>query len=237
MAHKSFKMKKFLLPIAASFALIVFGCAINNSAYQYPFTSAKIEYAISGTTEGKSTLLVKGDKSVREAHIVFHKPTGDENQNNLYIDAGEFVYSIDLDKKTGTMTSNPLYGMLTKVDPARRQEFLKRIAVGLSPDDAAARELKVVGKETVAGQECEVYETGGFGQICLWNALPLKTSISIPDLGLTNNTVATSVEVNANIPDTAFEVPAGVEIRKVGVDEDGGLAVQPGTATQTQTQE
>lgn len=205
--------------MVAGSALIVFGCALNNSTYQYSFRSAKIEYAISGTTEGKSTLMVKGDKSVREAHIIFHKPTGDENQNNLYIDAGEYVYSVDLDKKTATMTRNPLYDTLVKVDPARRQEFLKKIAVGLSPEDAMDRELKAVGKETVAGQECEIFETGGFGQICLWNGIPLKTTISIPDLGLNNNTVATSVELNADVPDSAFELPEGITVQRVGMTD------------------
>jgi len=220
-------MQKLILPFLAGSALVIFGCTLNNTAYQYPFTSAKIEYAISGTTEGKSTLLIKGDKSVREAHIVFHKPTGDENQNNLYIDTGEFVYSVDLDKKTATMTKNPLYDALNKVEPAQRQNFLKKIAVGLSPDDTSTGDLKPVGKETVAGQECEIFETGGFGQICLWNNVPLKTNISIPDLGLNNNTLATSIVLNADIPDSSFEVPAGITVQKVGVDEDGGLITNP----------
>ncbi len=202
-------------------ALVMTGCSTNNGTYQYPFKSAKIEYAISGTTEGKSVVTMKGDKSVREAHIVFHKPAGDENQSNLYIDEGKYVYSIDLEKKTGTMTKNPLYEVLMGTEPARRQELLKKVAVGISPDESSSKELKVVGHETVAGKECDVYETGGFGQICLWNAIPLKTSISIPDLGLNNNTVATSIQIDLDVPDSVFEVPAGVTVQKINVGDDG----------------
>lgn len=214
-------MNKFIAPILAGTVLLISGCSVlsNNSTYQYPFKTVKIEYAISGTTEGKSTVMIKGDKSVREAHIVFHKPTGDETQNNMYIDAGQYVYSVDLDKKTATMTKNPLYDVLTKVDASKRQEFLKKIAAGISPDVADNRELKAVGTETVAGRQCEVYETGGFGQMCLWNAVPLKTTIAIPDLGLTNNTVATSVQTDVDVPDSAFEVPAGITIQKVGIED------------------
>ena len=214
-------MKKIIAPILAGTVLLISGCSVlsNNSTYQYPFKTVKIEYAISGTTEGKSTVMINGDKLVREAHIVFHKPTGDETQNNMYIDAGQYVYSVDLDKKTATMTKNPLYDVLTKVDASKRQEFLKKIAVGISPDVADNRELKIVTTETVAGQQCEVYETGGFGQICLWNAVPLKTTISIPDLNLTNNTVATSIQTDVDVPDSAFEVPAVITVQKVGIED------------------
>lgn len=222
MAHKTSKMNKILATLFTGCIVVLSGCSsANNSTYQYPFKTAKIEYAISGTTEGKSTVMMKGDKSVREAHIVFHKPTGDENQNNMYIDAGKYVYSVDLDKKTATMTQNPLYETLSKVDPAKRADFLKKIAAGVSPDKAASQALTSIGTETVAGQVCEIYETGGYGQICLWNAIPLKTSINIPDLGLKNNTIATSVQTDVDVPDSAFEVPQGVTVQRVGVDTAG----------------
>ncbi len=226
-------MKKFIVPLLAGSMLVISGCAQNNSLYQYPFKSAKIEYAISGTTEGKSTVLIKGDESIREAHVVFHKQTGDENQDNLYIDTGEYIYSIDLDKKVGTMTKNPLYDVLQGTDPSMRQDFLKKIAVGLSPDSAATQQLQSTGTSTVAGQVCDIYDTGGFGQICLWNNIPIKTTISIPDLGLSNNTVATSIQTDVDVPDTAFDVPAGITMQKVGVD-GSVTALSPQTQDQTQ---
>lgn len=219
MVHKPSKMKKFLAPLLTGTIVLISGCSsANSTVYQYPFKSAKIEYAISGTTEGKSTVNIKGDKYIREAHILFHKPTGDENQDNMYIDLGKYVYSIDLAKKTGTMTVNPLYETIMKVEPGKRQDFLKKIAGGISPENTETKELKSLGTETVAGKQCEIYETGGFGQICLWNSIALKTTISIPDLGLTNNTVATSIQTDIEIPDSTFDVPQDVQIQKIGVD-------------------
>lgn len=227
-------MKNFLPPFLAGFALMVSGCAQQSTAlYQYPFSSAKIEYAISGTTEGKSTVLIKGDKEVKEAHIVFHKKTGDENQDNLYIDTGAYVYSIDLDKKTGTLTPNPLYSTLIKVDPSERLDFLKKIAVGIDPDATSTQQIAALGSETVAGQSCQDYETGGFGIICLWNNIPLKTNISIPDFGLNNSTIATSVQTNIDIADSAFDVPAGISIKKIGIEELSASSIQ-GTQSSTQ---
>lgn len=222
-------MKKLLTPFLIGFVLVISGCATNNSVYQYPFQTAKIEYAISGTTEGKSTILIKGDKSVRESHVIFHKASGDENQDNLFIDDGRYVTSVDLNKKVATMTVNPLYSVLIKVDPSQRQELLKKFAVGLSPESSATQEIKPLSTQTVAGQSCDVYDTGGFGQLCLWYGVLLKTSISIPDLGLTNNTVATSVQTDIDIPDSSFEVPAGITVQKVGIDEQAS-----GSTEQTQ---
>ncbi len=231
-AHKSFKMKKFLIPFVAGSFLVISGCAQNtNSIYQYPFNTAKISYTISGTTEGTSTVTIKGDKSVREAHIIFHKPTGDEKQDNLYIDDGQYVYSVDLDKKQAAETPNPLYDILMKVDPSQRQDFLKKIAVGEDPNNAATQQLQQLGTLTVAGQQCQMYDTGGFGQVCLWNGIPLKTSISIPDLGLNNSTVATSVQTDIDVPDSAFDVPAGIPVQKAGVDQ-GSVQGMTQAATQ-----
>jgi|GEM_PF-1563719 len=234
-------MKNFLAPILTGTILVVSGCAqTNGSLYQYPFNSAKIVYSINGTTEGTSTLTIKGDKSIRESHIIFHKPTGDEKQDNLYIDDGKNVYSVDLAKKVGAMTPNPLYNILTAVDPSMRQDTLTKLAVGMSPDQAATQQSQTLGKETVAGQECIDYDTGGFGQMCLWNSIPLKTNISIPDLGLTNNTIATSIQTNVDVADNAFDVPADITMQQVGAtgattqQENSSAQLTVGTMETTQ---
>lgn len=225
-------MKNLLAPLLTGTILVVSGCAsANNSLYQYPFSSAKIAYSITGTTDGTSTVTMKGDRSVREAHVVFHKSTGDEKQDNLYIDDGQFVYSIDLDKNIGTKMKNPLYDLLMQVDPAGRQDYLTKISIGDDPTNASTQQLQPVGNYSVAGQQCQIYETGTYGQVCLWNSIPLKSTFVISDL-LKEDTVATSVQTDVDVPDSAFDIPAGVTI----TDETGTTGGTQQTAQPGQTQ-
>lgn len=216
-------MKKNFIFIVLGGALLVSGCAQQNaqnaSIYQYPFKTAKIEYAIKGTTEGKETLTIKGDKSVKENHVIYHKATGDENQDNLLIDTGKYNYSVDLDKKIASMSPNPFYGYLMAVSPPERQTYLKKIAVGMDPNSASTQELKSSGTQTIAGRNCETYRMSGLegsGEMCLWNGIPLKISISLPAYGLTTDKVAVSVQTDIDVPDAAFDVPSGITVKTAG---------------------
>lgn len=218
-------MKKNFILIVLGGTLFMSGCAQQNSQnvsiYQYPFKTAKIEYAIKGTTEGKETLTIKGDKSVGEAHVIFHKPTGDENQDNLLIKTEKYNYSVDLDKKIASMFPNPFYDYLMAVNPSERQMYLKKIAVGMDPNSASTQELKSSGTQTIAGQTCETYQMSGLesaGEMCLWNGIPLKINVSLPTYGFTTDKIATSVQTDIDVPDTAFDVPSGITVKTAGVD-------------------
>lgn len=209
-------MKKIFTYLCTAIAIagpfIVWGCtsvADPNSFYQYPFKAVKIEYAITGTSEGKSILMIKGDKLVRENHIVLHGPGGDEEQNNMHIEVGRDIYDINLDKKNATKTLNPFYELFVKTSAEERQDLLKKIAAGASPDNVTAKkEIQSIGSETVAGQNCEIYSTPfGAGKICLWNAIPLKTTL------FKTSNVATSVQIDPDIPDSSFEIPAGITLK------------------------
>lgn len=215
-------MKTKIITIFATSVLIITGCSYidKNSLYQYPFKTAKIEQTIGGITEGKSTTVIKNEKMAREAHVTFHKSTGEIKQDNLFIDTGRYTYNIDLEKKTGTMRANPLYEKLQTVLPEDRRDFLNKIALGMSPDEAQQRTIKPVGTENIAGQTCDVYSASGFGTICLWYSLPIKTNLTFGDLTMGNISVATLIQTDIEIPDSAFEVPAGITIQKIGVFEE-----------------
>lgn len=190
----------------------VAGCTPNNTLHQYSFNTAIINYTATGSSDGTVKLTIKGDTSVREAHVVFHKTTGDEKQDNLTIDNGKTITSIDLNKKIGSTTVNPDYEILNKLDPSQRQEYLKKSAIGYAPDDALTQltqELKLVGHTKIADQRCEIYITVGFGQTCLWNAIPLRTTIAL--LNLHSDTVATSVVIDPNVDDKIFQIPPDIK--------------------------
>lgn len=186
-----------------------------SNVYQYPFRSAKIEYAISGSTQGTETLYIKGDKSAREIHTVAQGRAGEEKKNNLYINSGSLdAYMIDLDKKTGIKVEDPFYEAVIKIAPAKRVEFLRKIAVkGQLPESADAPDLKMLRQENIAGQQCQTYEMPGFGEVCLLSSVPLKSKVTISEAGVDVNSVATNIQLNIDIPDSKFTVPAGVTIQ------------------------
>ena len=223
-------MKKNYLPVFAAAAIFLSGCGStvdSGNIHSYPFKTAKIEYSISGTTEGKSVVYIKGDQYMRESHIVFHKATGDEKQNNIYMDDLKNIYSINLDQKTGSGYANPLGEILKTVPPEKREQVLNNIAAGLAPDAAATQTLNPSGTMTVAGQQCDVYQRGDLGEICLWHTIPLKTAVSIPDFGLSNSTVAVSIQTDIDLPDNVFEVPAGINLIKIDINGKTNPTQQP----------
>lgn len=223
-------MKRFFVPVLTLPLFFLSACSQTSGFYQYPFSSLKVQYQISGTTEGTSTYTIKGDKSVRESHVIFHSGSGDVHEDNLFIEDGQYSYSVDFNKKTATKMMSSMYYALATLDPSQRQDYLKKINIGVDPQAGSLPPSS--GQENIAGQQCDDYTTGGLGTVCLWNTIPLKTSFAIP--GLTNNSVATSVQVNIDIPDSAFQVPAGIPVTD---------ATNPGTqqtteqATQQSTQQ
>lgn len=213
-------MKKIQLFLMTAVVLLS-GCANKQSTkvYPYPFDSAKITFSLEGSAKGTSVFYMKGDKSVRETHVVTQ---GEEKKDEMFIDTGDVIYQLDLNKKTGLSTKNPIYEALKKLTPDKRIEFLKRLAVGVDPEDTT-KNPEVLREEMVAGQKCQIYAVEGVGEICLWNNIILKVNINVPDQNINSQIVATSLDLNLEVPDSQFDVPAGIEVK----DLDAQSAATP----------
>lgn len=227
-------MKKLQLLLVTG-VILLSGCANKQTTkiYPYPFDSAKITFTLEGTAKGTSVFYMKGDKSVRETHVVTKGDQGEEKKDEMFIDMGETIYQIDLNKKTGLSTKNPIYEALKKLTPDKRMDFLKRLAVGVDPEDTT-QNPQVLREETVAGQKCQVYAVQGVGEICLWNNIILKVNINVPEQNVNSQIVATSLDLNLEVPDSQFNVPTGIEVKDLDAQPAAtptidGVATPPAT--------
>ena len=176
--------------------------------YPYPFESAIIEYEIQGNVEGNITVTIDGDRS---KHETVATAEGEEINNALF-DLGETLYQIDYNLGAGQKAPNPIYSELRNMDENERKDFLTKLAVG-APETGAVPTPKE--QREIAGQTCDVYDLQGIGEICLWDGVPLYSSVEIPEQGIKNTNTAVSVQVNPTIPESTFEIPSDIEITEV----------------------
>lgn len=205
------KTAKFILIIGVSAAALV-GCSVSNQnkVTPYSFNSAKIELAQTGSIQGTTTIYIKGDKTLRETHATKNIQGPQGKVDNLYLDLGEKIYQIDLNTKTGLVTQNPFYNDLKNLSPDKRMDFQKRTILGLKAD---SEEPKPTAQKDIAGQKCDLYKIQNITEACIWNGLTIYEKTSIPEINLESNSVATKIEINPDIPDSTFTVPADVTIK------------------------
>jgi len=199
-------------------AVIAFsGCASNQAekVYPYPFDTAKIEYQLTGNVEGSTTVHIKGDKSAHETKAKSVESGNEAEINTLLLDLEDKLYQIDLTAKTGNSSDNPIYAQLKELTPEERLPFLTKLATGLVADGGQTPTPK--GQKNVAGETCDLYDIQGIGEICLWNGIPVYSSMTIPEAGIMSTNTATSIQLNVAIPDSVFNVPEGVEITDLSV--------------------
>jgi hypothetical protein len=211
----------------------------------YPFKSVVIHYAIKNEyghgkiSEGTEVVYIKGDKLVKITKMTVPDPKGKtENIETLNIFNPDYVYMIDLIKKTGTKIDNskkytkPAYDKLSTEEKKafhKRMERRKIISLDL-------RGLgKKAGTDTILGRKCDVYQSGeelspenlpeavlgGQGSFYMkswiWKEAKIPLRVIMSGVGGFNELIATKIEENVKIPDNRFMVPADV---KVTYDEE-----------------
>lgn len=208
-------MKKLTLTALLALSLVALsGCAsADEKVYPYSFDSAKIEYKITGDIEGSTTVMIKGDKAVHKTSAINKTGETETPIETVLLDLGDTFYQIDLSAKQGQKGPNPVYQELKRLPPEDRMGFLTKLATGQAMNGDEAPESEET--KEVAGQTCSLYKIQNIGEICLWNGVPLYSSISIPEAGVTNSNTATSIQLNIEIPDSAFNVPEGVTIAEI----------------------
>lgn len=204
--------------IILSIVLLAFsGCQNQGNLYGYDFDSAKISYQISGSSTGTSEVLIKGEKKKIHNQITQKRPNGEEVKiDTILIQNGEKLYTLDPEKKTGSMVKQPFYFELQKLSPEQRKMklVLEAIRDNRSPEEQQKEPPKAQKTENIAGQKCDLYVTPTL-QTCLWQAIPLKAVASLPDYGIETQTIATKVEINTTIADSEFDVPQDYQITEL----------------------
>ncbi len=205
-----------ILPI-----LMLITLAITNIAYadevikRYPNSqSGKIVYQLSGMEQGTETIYYDqwGVREVKykQATITMMGQNKTIKQMVLITDGGKWVYTIDLDKKTGKKMENPMF---SKLSPEQRQQMMQG-----GEKMMQAMGAKKVGTDTVAGKTCNVWKMQkANSSVCIWKNLPLRVESQMGSMKVKN--IATEVVEGIDIPEDKFTIPADIKIETVDLNK------------------
>jgi len=190
------KMKSFLTIITVIFvSTFIFG---QSSQVKYHIKSGIIEYEISGASKGKEVVYFDnyGIKEAKYSNQEIDMMGIKQKTNQIIISDSEYIYTLDVDKKTGTKMKNPFLGSMP--EDKNLEELGKEIMTNMGG--------KVIGSETLLGKTCEIWEVSQLSaKIWVWNTVPLKTEVNMMGMKIVSN--ATKFEPNANVPKEKFVVP------------------------------
>lgn len=206
--HNRSNMKKIATIILIVSIVILSGCSSTGTkVVPYSFNSAKIEYKISGDINGNMTVYIKGDHSVNKVSAV--NATDDNPANTLTIDLGSTIYFVDLVKKEGYSSPNYIYEDLKGLSQKEKVERLVAYATNTYNSQEKAEKM---GQKEYAGKKCDLYTISG-GEICLWEGVPLYSSVTIDSVA--RSIEATSVQTDVEVADSEFTLPEGISIQDI----------------------
>lgn len=199
-------------------ALFFTGCQNNTGdIYGYDFETARITYDISGSSQGTSDVIIKGNKKFIHNQITQNRPNGEViEMDTIFVQDGPTLYTLDAKSKSGSRVKTTFYDELSSLSPTERRA---RIVGDALRDNRDAKEqiqdpLTPEKTDTIAGQTCDVYRNKNI-ETCLWQGIPLRTVASLPEYAIQTTTVASKVELNQPISDSEFEVPQGYQITEL----------------------
>ncbi|HLG18038.1 MAG TPA: hypothetical protein VJH03_26590 [Blastocatellia bacterium] len=173
---------------------------------RYQIESGIVEYTMSGAQKGAETVYF--DRwGMREAKYTRSELTVagmTQRSNRLTLLDGEWIYAIDLDKRTGAKTQNPLFKQIT--DRAGTKD-LAELGEKMMRDMGGVK----TGSEEVAGKMCDVWEVKNLGsKSWVWNSVTLKVQTKMAGMEITST--ATRFDADASIPADKFAIPSDVTI-------------------------
>ena len=175
---------------------------------RYNVQSCIVEYSLGGSQKGSETLYFDrwGMREARYSNKELSMMGVQQKTNTLLITDYDWMYNIDLDKKTGTKTKNGIFQSLLK--NAKNNDLIEA-GMKMMKDMGGEK----IGTEMVAGKTCDIWEIQKLGSktwICI--AVPLKVAAKFAGVEITS--VATKVQEGATIPESKFKVPAGVKVKE-----------------------
>lgn len=180
---------------------------------RYGVKSAVVEYAITGSQSGTKTLYFDdwGMKQAEYTNSVLQIAGFSKTLNLLNIIKDDSNYIIDLERKTGTKTKNPVRKLIAELQNQKSfGEFGEQILL----KNGAMK----VGREDFLDKECDIYEIANTStKIWIWKWIPLKTITRTG--GVEINTVAKKIDINVNIPAEKFELPKDITINEVDLED------------------
>lgn len=174
-----------------------------SSQVKYHIKSGIIEYEISGASKGKEVVYFDdyGIKEAKYSNQEIDMMGIKQKTNQIVISDSKDIYTLDVEKKTGSKMKNPFLGSMP--EDKNLEELGKEIMTNMGG--------KVIGSETLLGKTCEIWEVSQLSaKIWVWNTVPLKTEVNM--MGMKITSTAIKFEPNANVPKEKFVVPDGYTI-------------------------
>lgn len=173
---------------------------------RYQIESGVVQYQMTGGQNGSETIYF--DRwGMREAkytrtEISFSGIT--QKTNTLTLIDGEWIYVVDMDKRTAAKTKNSL--LKTIAEKSGKKDF-GEIGEQMLRDMGGEK----IGSGEIAGKPCDVWEVKRLGsKSWVWKSIALKTQVKMGGLEITST--ATSVEEGVSIPEDKFALPSGVSV-------------------------
>lgn len=169
---------------------------------KYPFESAIVEYTLEGSEEGSKTVYVDmGGYKVAEHKTVNISRKKKEKTAEILL--GAEIITLDYEGMQAVRMHNPLAFYLA--DPNRDwQATGEKIFIKMG--------YEIVGTETILDKECNIWKQGKH-RIWIWDGITLKS-----EHGKTIE-MATSILVDADVPQDKFDIPEGFEVEVIDVME------------------
>lgn len=172
---------------------------------RYNIKSAIIKYQQTGVPQGTEEVYFDryGAREARYAKGEFNISGFSTKINTMTLNDGEWIYSIDLDKRSGTKISNVILKQVVENYKGKNlaeigEEFLK-----------ATGGVKT-GVDQVAGRTCDVWEIKNLNaKSCIWKGITLKSEVKLGRVQQT--TIVTSLEENVSIPADKFVIPSDIK--------------------------
>lgn len=212
---------KFSLILVSIISLLFLGACQNKDSqnvYGYDFNTANIKYEITGSSYGTSEVWIKGENKKIHNQITNESLDGSKQIiNTILIQKKDKLYTLDVDKKSGYLTTQPMYQELKNMPPEERKNALTADIIRdmRSPEEKAENPLKPEKSEVIAGKTCDLYISSAMLQTCVWQGIPLKAIASLPEYGIHTETLAQSIELNIDIPDSEFDIPQDYQINEI----------------------
>jgi hypothetical protein len=178
---------------------------------KYGIRTAKIDYKISGIENGTEQLIFTdwGMKSVTFTKTTTTSGGATSDANTQTISDGVWIYTIDLQKKSGIKASDWL--SLALMDQSRSDSFpadLEKLRIDMGGVKS--------GTDSVLGRTCDVWTFDMLGTTtCFWNSIPLRKTASSPKLPgfpMSYSFEAIAIDESPTIDPTLFDVPDGVAL-------------------------
>lgn len=157
-----------------------------------------------------------GRVQVREADITT-KVMGFSNTENVRtIITPEMITNINLKNNTAVRMPNPMQSFYQKLKTMNDEEIenFKKSGMQMAQQMTGKEKIEPVGKDTILGKECEIYEVEMMGvktKSWNWNSLSLRLESNA--MGQENVDEAVSLKLDVEIPSDKMGVPAGVQVQ------------------------